>query len=230
MSDGAARDRFARRLGYAFRDPQQLVRALTHRSAGAANNERLEFLGDGLINFIVGESLFRARPGAGEGDLSRLRATLVCEDSLARLAEGLGLGEALILGSGELRSGGFRRASILADALEAVLGSVYVDGGFAAAREVCERLFHDALAQLPEAAALKDAKTRLQEYLQGRGRPLPLYELSSAEGPSHEQWFTVRCRLADGNEVAEGAASNRKAAEQAAAERMLERVGEAARA
>lgn len=227
---GAALDRFARQLGYTFRDPQLLARALTHRSAGAANYERLEFLGDGLINFVVGEALFQARPAAEEGDLSRWRASLVCEESLARLAERLQLGDVLILGSGELKSGGFRRASILADGFEAVLGAVYLDGGFAPAREACLRLMQELLAQLPDAASLKDAKTRLQEFLQGRARPLPIYELLSAEGPPHEQWFTVRCRLADGAEFTEGRAGSRRSAEQDAAEKMLDTIREASHA
>jgi ribonuclease III len=226
-----ARERFERRLGYAFRDPELLAQALTHRSAaGAANNERLEFLGDALINFVAGEALYRSRPGAGEGDLSQLRASLVCEDGLARLAESLGLGDVLVLGPGAMRTGGFRNASILADALEAVLGAVYLDGGFAAAREACAGLMRDALSRLPEAATLKDAKTRLQEQLQGRGRPLPLSELQAAEGPAHEQHFTVCCRLADGGERTEGAGSSRRAAEQQAAERMLARLAEATHA
>jgi len=227
---GAALDRLTRQLGYTFRDPQLLARALTHRSAGAANNERLEFLGDGLINFVVGEALFQARTAAEEGDLSRWRASLVCEESLARLADRLKLGDVLILGSGELKSGGFRRASILADTLEAVLGAVYLDGGFAPARETCLRLMQELLDQLPDAASLKDSKTRLQEFLQGRARPLPLYELLSAEGPPHEQWFTVRCRLADGAEGTEGRAGSRRGAEQEAAEKMLQLISEATHA
>jgi ribonuclease-3 len=139
VTASAELDRLQRRLGYRFRDPELLALALTHRSAGAANNERLEFLGDGLVNFVSADALYRALPGAEEGDLSRLRASLVCEESLARLAEGLGLGDALTLGGGALRSGGFRRAPILADALEAVLGAIYVDGGFDAGRAACHR-------------------------------------------------------------------------------------------
>jgi len=213
-----------RRLGYRFRDPQLLARALTHRSAAAANNERLEFLGDGLVNFVVAEALYRARPGAEEGDLSRLRASLVCEDSLARLAEGLALGDVLVLGGGALKSGGFRSAPILADTLEAVLGAVYLDGGFDAGRAACEHILHAALAQLPDPASLKDAKTRLQEYLQGLGRPLPIYDLLSSEGPEHRPSFKVSCRLADGTESTEGHAASRRAAEQDAADKMLERI------
>jgi len=153
-----------------------------------------------------------------------LRASLVCEDSLARLAEGLALGDVLTLGGGALKSGGFRRAPILADTLEAVLGAVYLDGGFDAGRAACERVLADALARLPDPATLKDSKTRLQEYLQGLGRPLPVYELVSSEGPEHRPSFKVSCRLADGDELTEGQASNRRAAEQDAAERMLSRV------
>ncbi len=225
MTASADLDRLQRRLGYSFRDPGLLALALTHRSAGSANNERLEFLGDGLINFVAADALYRARPASGEGDLSRLRASLVCEESLARLAEGLGLGDVLTLGGGALKSGGFRRAPILADALEAVLGAVYVDGGFDAGRAACEQLLAPALARLPDPAALKDAKTRLQEHLQGVGRALPVYELLAAEGPEHRPSFRVGCRLTDGDEFTEGLASNRRAAEQDAAEHMLERIG-----
>ena len=225
MTASADLDRLQRRLGYRFRDPELLALALTHRSAGAANNERLEYLGDGLVNFVVAEALYRSRPEAGEGDLSRLRASLVCEESLARLAEGLGLGDVLTLGGGALRSGGFRRAPILADAHEAVLGAVYVDGGYDAGRAACELLLAPLLAQLPDPATLKDPKTRLQEYLQGLGRPLPLYELLHAEGPEHRPSFTVSCRLADRGEATEGQASSRRSAEQLAAEQMLQRLG-----
>ena len=214
-------ERLAQKLGYVFRDAGLLSRALTHRSASAANYERLEFLGDGLLNFVVGEALFRVRPQAEEGDLSRLRASLVCEDSLAGIAEKLELGDELFLGAGELKSGGFRRHSILADTLEALLGAIYLDGGFDAARDACLRLFADPLAQLPDAASLKDAKTRLQEYLQGCGRPLPLYEVQSAEGPAHRQSFTVSCRLTDSSETTQGRAASRRAAEQDAADNMM---------
>ena len=213
--------RLCRALGYTFRDPDLLTRALTHRSSGPNNYERLEFLGDGLINFVVAEAIYRACPEAGEGDLSRLRASLVREESLAVLAEKLQLGEVLVMGPGELKSGGFRRHSILADTLEALLGAVYLDGGFARAHTVCLTLFAGPLAQLPDPAQLKDPKTRLQEFLQGRGRPLPQYELSSAEGPPHRQLFTINCLLTDGVESAHGQAASRKNAEQDAAEKML---------
>jgi ribonuclease III len=219
-----ALERLGRALDYRFQNPDLLTRALTHRSVGAANYERLEFLGDGLLNFLVGEMLYEARADWEEGDLSRLRASLVREASLAALAERLELGETLILGPGELRSGGFRRHSILADAFEAVLGAVYLDGGFAAAREVCRRLYADAMRQLPDPAEAKDAKTRLQEWLQARGRPLPVYDLTDTAGPPHRQAFTVACRLVDDGGRTEGRSDSRKGAEQAAAEKMLERL------
>lgn len=227
MTASEALERLQRQLGYRFRDAALLAQALTHRSATANHNERLEFLGDGLINFVVAEALYRARPQAEEGDLSRLRASLVCEDALARVAGDLQLGDALTLGGGALKSGGFRRAPILADALEALLGAVYLDGGFDAGRTACQHILAAQLAQLPDPATLKDAKTRLQEFLQGAGRPLPLYELLSSEGPEHQPSFKVSCRLADGAELTEAQAASRRAAEQLAAQQMLERLGHA---
>jgi ribonuclease-3 len=214
----------ARQLHYEFRDPTLLEQALTHRSAAARNNERLEFLGDALINFLVAEALYAARPLAPEGDLSRLRASLVCEESLARLAEPLQLGDLLKLGPGELKSGGFRRDSILADALEAIVGAVYLDGGFDATRSVCLALFAAALGELPDAETLKDAKTRLQELLQGQGRPLPRYEVLAEAGPPHRRQFHVRCQLSDAALTAEAQGASRRAAEQLAAEAMLKQL------
>jgi len=213
--------RLSQRLQYAFRDEGLIAQALTHRSAGAPNNERLEFLGDALINLVIAEALYAARPDAAEGDLSRLRASLVCEDSLVRVAEPLDLGEQLKLGPGELKSGGFRRASILADALEALVGAIYLDGGFNAAREACLHLYRAALAKLPEAETLKDAKTRLQEFLQGQRRPLPLYEVLAESGPAHRREFHVRCMLGDAPLSTDAHGASRRAAEQAAAEKLL---------
>lgn len=214
-------ERLSRELGYEFRDPELLTRALTHRSAPGASNERLEFLGDGLINFVVGLMLYQRQPGAAEGDLTYQRASLVRQEALVRIAERLELGAALRLGPAELRSGVGRRASVLADTLEAVLGAVFLDGGLDAARAVCERLFGAAVAAAPESDQIKDAKTRLQEHLQRRGRPLPVYTVAGAEGPPHRQAFTVVCRLADGAGQTEGHGSSRKAAEQEAALKML---------
>ena len=218
---GTALERLSRELGYDFRDPELLARALTHRSAPGASNERLEFLGDGLINFLVGLMLYQRQPDAAEGDLTYQRASLVRQEALVRLAERLDLGAALALGAGELRSGVHQRASVLADTLEAVLGAVFLDGGLEAARAVCERLFGAAAAQAPDPDQIKDAKTRLQEHLQRRGRPLPRYEVAAAEGPPHRQAFTIVCRLADGADQTEGHGSSRKAAEQEAAGKML---------
>jgi len=212
-------------LGYRFVHLERLQQALSHRSTGTCNYERLEYLGDGLLNFVIAEALYQARPQAEEGELSRLRAALVREESLARIATGLALGDFLHLGGGEMKSGGFRRDSILADALEAILGAAYLDGGFEAARGLTLRLFAPVLADLPAADALKDAKTRLQEWLQGRGRPLPEYRLLNAEGPSHQQVFTVACQLPDGHETAQAQGSSRKLAEQKAAEVLLGRIG-----
>lgn len=214
--------RLARRLGHDFSDPGLLLQACTHRSCGPPHNERLEFLGDGLLNFTIGSALYRLRPSADEGALSRLRASLVCEDTLAKLARELDLGEALQLGSGELRSGGFRRASILADTVEALLGAIYLDAGFETASAVCLRLYHALLENLPDAASLKDAKTRLQEVLQSDGRPLPQYEVLDASGPAHRRRFHVRCSLgATDQRSTEAVNSSRKQAEQDAAAAML---------
>lgn len=214
-------------LGYRFQNETLLIQALTHRSFASDNGERLEFLGDGLVNFWVGEALFRARPQADEGELSRLRASLVCESALAKIAFQLNLGDTLRLGGGELKSGGYRRESVLADALEAVLGAVVLDGGFPAANIVAERLFADPLQNLPSGAALKDAKTRLQEWLQGRGRPLPEYRLINSEGPSHRQTFTVACVLGDAAQQTQADGVSRKLAEQKAAELMMETLQDA---
>lgn len=219
MSDPLAR--LSRQLQHPFRDPTLLEQALTHRSAGAGHNERLEFLGDALLNFVIAEALYAERPEAAEGDLSRLRASLVCEDSLARIGEGLALGEALKLGPGELKSGGFRRSSTLANTVEALVGAIFLDGGFEAARASCLHLYAAALSDLPDAATLKDAKTRLQELLQGNGRPLPRYEVLAESGPAHRREFQVQCRLADAGLTTEARGASRRAAEQLAAQQML---------
>jgi len=216
-----------RKLGYDFKDPGLLEQALRHRSAGGAHNERIEFLGDGLLNFVIAEALYRKRPRATEGELSRLRALLVRRETLAELARALGLGEYLTLGSGELKSGGFRRSSILADAMEAVLGAVFLDGGFDTSRELILRLYEHYLENLPSKEELKDPKTRLQEFLQSRGRPLPEYEVVSVSGKAHEQKFVVECRV-DGLEgplKSEG--TSRRKAEQAVARKTLECLQEA---
>ena len=209
-------------LHYRFDDTRLFAQALTHRSAHSLNNERLEFLGDAVLDFVISEAIFRLREEADEGDLSRLRSSLVKDTSLAHIASELGLGEHLILGSGERKSGGHRRASILADALEAIFGAVYLDSGFSAAREMIERLFAERLATLPEASELRDPKTRLQEWLQARKLSLPHYELTNVTGKDHRQRFEVSCTVSELSQTTEGAASSRRKAEQQAARHMLQ--------
>lgn len=210
-------------LGYEFRDTALLRQALTHRSSHAFNNERLEFLGDGVLNFAVADMLYRRYHQAPEGDLSRMRARLVREETLAEIAQRLDLGSKLILGIGEQRSGGFRRASILADALEAVLGAVYLDAGFEAVYGVIRRLFGDFLSDALAHEQLKDPKTRLQEYLQGRGKGLPRYELVLEKGEAHNKSFVARC-MVEGQQHQDAEAGSRRKAEQAAATLMLEQL------
>ena len=216
--------RLARAIGYAFADESLVETALTHRSAGSVNYERLEFLGDAILGAVIAEALFRKFPESNEGQLSRLRAKLVKRDSIAEIARGLRLGEYLQLGPGELRSGGKQRGSILADAFEAVLGAICIDGGYGAARTVILRLFEAQLGGLSVASHQKDPKTRLQELLQARGEPLPEYRITGVEGEQHDQIFTVSCRLAERDLSATAAGSSRRKAEQAAARRILEQI------
>ncbi len=208
-------------LNYRFTDAGLFARALTHRSAAGNNNERLEFLGDAVLDFVISDAVFVLRPDATEGDLSKLRSSLVKDTSLADLAVELGVGEHLILGGGERKTGGHRRASILADALEAIFGAVYLDGGFDAARDVIEQVFDGRLSSLPDAADLRDPKTRLQEFLQARKMALPDYELTRVTGKAHAQRFAVTCTVADLSHTTDGHATTRRKAEQQAARRML---------
>jgi len=208
-------------LGYPPRDPELFKAALTHRSAPGPNNERLEFLGDAVLNLVIARHLFFVFPDGSEGDLSRLRARVVSAEPLAEVAAQIGLGEVLHLGSGELKTGGFRRQSILADALEAVCGAVFLDGGLEAAQKVIEHLFGPRVAALPAPASLKDAKTRLQEYLQSRGLALPRYSVDRTEGEAHEQTFHVICDVPEIGQRTEGSGSSRRRAEQEAAEHIL---------
>mgnify|MGYP001818743738 CR=1 FL=1 len=217
-----ASDWAARKLGYRFSDPGLLDAALTHRSAGPNNYERLEFLGDALLNFVVARLLFKEFPDASEGDLSRYRAALVSAEPLAEIATELALGSQLQMGAGELKSGGHRRGSILADAFEAVLAAVYLDGGIEAAASLLERTYTHRLTSLPEAEALKDSKTRLQELLQSRGDPLPTYTLEEVSGEPHDQWFLARCEVVSMNLMRVGEGSSRRRAEQEAAQKALE--------
>jgi ribonuclease-3 len=208
-------------LHYQFNDKGLLARALTHRSANGRNNERLEFLGDAVLDFVISEALFALRPDATEGDLSRLRASLVKDTSLAGIATDLGLGEHLILGSGERKSGGHRRRSILADALEAIFGAVYLDAGFDAAKALIERVFAARLEELPDAEELRDPKTRLQEWLQARKLSLPVYDLLEVTGKAHAQTFSVTCTVTELSQTSNGVATSRRKAEQQAARDML---------
>lgn len=214
-------------LAYEPRDPALFRAALTHRSVPGPNNERLEFLGDAVLNLVVAHHLYAAFPQASEGDLSRLRARVVSGEPLAEVAASLRLGEALHLGSGELKTGGFRRQSILADALEAVCGALYLDGGLTVAERVIERLFEPRISALPAPHELKDAKTRLQEYLQSRGLTLPRYKVERVEGEAHAQIFHVACNVPALRLSAQGRGSSRRRAEQEAAERILEAVNTA---
>ncbi|HEY3787115.1 MAG TPA: ribonuclease III [Steroidobacteraceae bacterium] len=212
------------RLGYEAQDPQLFAAALTHRSVPGPNNERLEFLGDAVLNLVIARHLYDAFPKGSEGDLSRLRARVVSSQPLAEVAAQLGLGEVLHLGSGELKSGGFRRQSILSDALEGLCGALFLDGGLEVARKVIEELFQSRIAALPAPASLKDAKTRLQEYLQSRGHGLPRYTVERTEGEAHEQTFHVLCEVATLGWRAQGSGSSRRRAEQEAAARILEEI------
>lgn len=207
-------------LGYHFTNAGLLEDALTHRSVSGANNERLEFLGDAILNFIIAAELYQRFPQAHEGDLSRLRASLVKRDALAELAGKLHLGDYLSLGPGELKSGGQRRASTIADALEAVIGAVYLDGGFEAGRDMVLGLYRDSLQNLPSAVGIKDPKTRLQEYLQSRRQPTPQYVVIDVTGEAHAQTFRIECRVT-GIAPTAGVGSTRRRAEQEAAEQAL---------
>lgn len=211
-----------RAIGYRFARPELLSQALTHRSFGSPHNERLEFLGDSVLNCVTAIALFDRFNDLREGDLSRLRANLVRQEALHRVADSLRLGDYLNLGEGELKSGGHRRPSILADALEAIFAAVYLDAGFEAARSVIDRLYAPALAELDPARALKDPKTALQEWLQGRRMPLPRYSLAATRGEAHQQEFEVECEIAGLGLKTRGNGVSRRAAEQQSAQRALE--------
>lgn len=215
-----------RALGYRFKAPELLEQALTHRSAASTHNERLEFLGDAVFGLVAAELLFRRFPDLREGPLTRARATLVRRESLAELARGIDLGRHLVLGPGELKSGGRQRDSILADALEAVVGAVLLDGGTLASHACVERLLAKRVAEIDSVRPAKDPKTRLQEHLQGRGLELPAYTVAEITGSSHEQRFTVTCRIAGFDTVVVGEGDTRRRAEQAAAMKALELLEE----
>jgi ribonuclease III len=210
--------------GYAFRDPGLLAQALTHRSAGARHNERLEFLGDALVGMIVAEALYLHWPKADEGAMTRARAELVRESSLAQLARGFDLGPRITLGPGEMKSGGHRRDSILSDTLEALVAAIYLDGGFDACRQAVLPWFERTILELPAGRIGKDPKTRLQEWLQARQRPLPVYELLGESGDEHAKVFRVRCATVEPALAGDGEGSSRRVAEQAAAAAVIEQL------
>ena len=215
-----------RQLGYQFNDRTLLETALSHSSYGSSNNERLEFLGDAILGWIIAEHLFQRFPSGQEGQLSRLRSRLVKGDTLAELARSKNLGDYLRLGQGELKSGGFKRGSILADAMEAIIGAIYLDAGEAACAEVVISWYADRLATLTLEDGLKDPKTRLQEFLQARKHSVPCYEVTATAGKDHQQTFTVSCTIDPIDQPFVGKGSSRRKAEQAAAAMALVALGE----
>jgi len=208
-------------IGYQFSDWRLAENALTHRSVGSTNNERLEFLGDAILGFVIADELYAHFKEADEGQLSRLRAELVKGESLAVLARELNLGVYLLLGTGELRSGGQSRNSILADTLEAIFAAIYIDGGYEASRQIILNLFQGKLKQLSLDNQQKDPKTRLQEYLQARKLKLPEYSVINVSGEQHEQTFQIKCAVADFSQMCTGTGGSRRKAEQSAADKML---------
>lgn len=213
-----------RQLGYQFQDEALFSEALTHRSAGSSNNERLEFLGDSVLNLVIADELYKMYPKMREGDLSRLRASLVNGDSLADIAADLQLGDFITLGAGERRSGGHRRSSILADCVESIIGAVYCDSSFEACRKLILKLYTEKLANIPDVHSLKDPKTRLQELLQSRQHPLPEYNVTRVSGKAHEQVFEVDCSISVLGIHASGQGRSRRKAEQLAAEQAIAEV------
>ena len=209
------------KLRYSFLDPSLLEQALTHRSASKNNNERLEYLGDSFLSFAIARRLYMLRSEDTEGDLSRARAALVKESTLTAVGQSLGIDAELVLGAGELRNGGAQRGAVLADAVEALIGAVLLDGGTVAAEALIDWLFAEQIAALPDAATLKDAKTRLQEWLQGKGLHLPVYAVESVHGRDHEQTFVVSCEVTEKHAYTTGQGPSRRRAEQEAAAAML---------
>lgn len=216
--------RLEQALGYRFTQPEMLRQALTHRSHSSPHNERLEYLGDSVLNCTVATLLFQQFPNLKEGDLSRLRANLVRQEALAEIAADLQVGDVLRLGEGELKSGGFRRPSILADTLEAIFGAIYLDAGFDVARSTIERLYRSRIDRIDPRNMGKDAKTALQEWLQGRRLPLPHYELAETHGEAHAQEFVVHCSIPSIDLLVTGRGGSRRAAEQEAAQSAIAKL------
>ncbi len=216
--------RLTNRLGYTFHDESLLRLALTHRSAGSRNNERLEFLGDSILNFTIGEYLYHKFADAREGQLSRLRAQLVKGDTLAEIARELMLGDMLTLGDGEMKSGGYRRNSILADTVEAIIGAIFLDSGMSVCKDIIIGWYASRLEGLSLDVNVKDAKTRLQEFLQAQKKPLPEYSVVKTDGEAHAQVFTVACEVEGLSEPVLAEATNRRTAEKLAAKEALKRL------
>ena len=217
-------DNLSSRLGYHFKNTALLAQALTHRSFAANNNERLEFLGDGALNFIIANQLYNRFSKLPEGDLSRLRAQLVKESTLCEIALSLNIGEFLKLGEGEMKSAGWKRPSILADALEAIVGAVYIDGGHLAAEALVQHLFNEKISQIDPKIIDKDAKSQLQEYLQAKKMALPDYNVVLIEGEAHAQTFKIACSIEKLNIHVTGEGTSRRNAEQQAAQLALEKI------
>ena len=216
-------EKLCRKLEYTFKNPEHLYLALTHRSASGYHNERSEFLGDSVLNFVIAHALYDAYPKATEGDLSRYRATLVKKDALAEIARELELGNYIRLGSGELKSGGYRRDSILADTVEAIIASVLLDSGFDAAQSLILRLYRNKITSVTEVSK-KDPKSQLQEFLQSRKLQLPLYTVTSIEGEAHDQYFEILCEIPEIDLSIIGQGKSRRRAEQIAAEKALKKI------
>ena len=218
-------DKFQTILDFQFKHLDLLEQALTHRSYSRnKNNERLEFLGDSVLNLVISQHIYQRQPEADEGELSRIRSSLVKQDALARVARDIGLGDFIYLGGGELKSGGFRRASILSDTLEAIIGAIYLDSGFESAQNTILFLYRNYLFTLPDTDTLKDAKTRLQEYLQSKQLDLPEYTVIKTTGKSHDQVFTVTCSVELLQLQGNGTGSSRKKAEQDAAKKVMDQL------
>ena len=218
-------EKLQRSLGYTFANQDRLVQAVTHRSHGKRNNERLEFHGDSILSFVIADALYQRFTDANEGQLSRLRASLVKQQTLAEIARELELGNALIMGTGELKSGGFQRDSVLSDALEAIIGAIYLDASIEIAQERILHWFFDRLENMTTEQSHKDAKTKLQEFLQARQEPLPNYEIVKVSGPSHDQIFVVSCEVKCLVQSIEGIGNSRRIAEQNAAMSALKQLG-----
>ena len=217
-------DKLERKIGYQFNDADLIHLALTHRSAAGKHNERLEFLGDSILSFVIADDLYHRFPKVNEGDMSRMRATLVRGHTLAELGREFELGDYLKLGPGELKSGGFRRDSILADAVEAIIGAVYLDSDTEVVRRIILSWYQSRLESIQPGVSQKDPKTRLQEFLQGRRNPLPVYTVTNIKGEAHNQEFTVECKVAGVDKPVIGKGTSRRKAEQAAAETALEQL------